>query len=611
MNNIIKKIRSFFDKFVAEYVYNGKFVAFVTVICIVVMTAVFTQFFYVSTQSVRNKAVEATQQSLKQVEINICAMMEQAENVSNMIFNNSSVQTYLQDEHSDKDDIGKRHAEYAEYETLNAFLSNINSNNNDIVEIRLFVNNSKQYAHEHYRFFSEDDFKREPWYDTAVDAKGKVRWTSVYNEGSMTISCVRVIESLSAYDKVIGALAVDLPAKRLTRILSDASVFGENNTYLIDKNGRVIAAPKTDEVGTALLNSDMTQINQNSAGSEKYEVNGVKNCVIYQEVEGTDWKLAAVVPWTDISSYRTVMYSMSMITIIAFIVIFLTVLIAANLFSYSMRKKIKELAVWIEKENVENLENNIHNGSYDIQRLQNGIEDMLLQINNTMREYHKAKDKEREAHMKALQAQINPHFLYNVLDAVNWMAVKIGADDICFMVENLAEYFRLSLNKGKNIVTVADEIELSKIYLAIQNRRFSDCVTTIYDIDNEVYDYLIPKISLQPIIENALIHGIKEKKNHTGHIVIEGKKENGYLIIKISDDGIGMTEEQLKNCMKLIPDTQKSYTKNGYGLYNVDERIKLFSKDDNCGLSMKSVYGKGTEVTIKAAAKKQPSETED
>lgn len=610
MNNKRKRIEKLFEKF-AVNLYNGKFVLLATVICTVVMIALFMQFFLGFTKSVRERTVDAAQQSIKQVEINILATMKQTENISDMICNNSSIQTYL-DTPTGGNNIARYHAEYAEYDVMNDFFNSTVNIGDDIIGIRLFVDNEKKYSHEHYYFFSEDDLKLEPWYQTAMEAKGKVRWVFNYESDSPKVSCVRMVKSLSVYDKTIGALAVDLPEKKLMKILSDISVLsndGENNVYLIDENGLVISASRDAQIGEELIDSeDMKEIRSSAVGTKRYGQGRKSSCIIYRQIEGTDWKIAAIVPWKEISSYQTVMYSMPVITVIIILIVFLTVLFAANFFSYSMRKKIRELALRIEKENIDELEKkDIHRDVYSMQRLQDGIEDMILQINNTMREYHKAKDKEREAYMQALQAQINPHFLYNVFDAINWMAVRIGADDICFMVEHLAEYFRLSLNRGKAIVTVADELKLLKIYVTIQNRRFSDCVTMDYNIDEEFYDYLIPKISLQPIIENAIIHGIQEKRGYKGRIVIDSKIDSGYLIITISDDGIGMKEEKLKNCMKLDAVSQHEYTKSGYGLYNVDERLKLFSKDDNCGLSIESVYGEGTVVTMKITAKKEQS----
>ena len=604
-SSIKRKLRKVFDTFIAKYLYNGKFVLFVTIICIIVMSIVFVQWLYISSKDMHDKIIGATQQTLKQMEINICATMEQTEDISNMIFNNSSIQAYLNEEHIYESDISKRHAEYAEYETLKTFFNNINSNKDDVIGIRLYVDNDKQYSHEHDLFFSREDLERETWYGDVEQANGRSIWVSSQLNDGVTISCVRMLKSMSVYNKVIGALALDLPQKKIMNILADID---ENNVYLIDEDGSIIASHDMSAGGTELLKSeDMLTINRSSSGWQKYKINGIDECIIYQNVDGTNWKLAVVMPWESISSHRIAMNSVSMITIVVILIIVLTILIVSNWFSYSIRKKIRELAVRIQ---TENSEDNVQKYSNDIGKLQSGIDDMILQINNTMRKYQEAKDKENEAHMKALQAQINPHFLYNVLDAINWMAVKISAEDICFMVDNLAQYFRLSLNKGKNIVTVADELELSRIYLEIQNRRFSNCVTTIYDINEDIYDYLIPKISLQPIIENALIHGIKEKKGYMGHIVISGRIEENYLIIAISDDGVGMSEECLENCMKFASNAEKSYTKSGYGLYNVDERIKLFSKDNTCGISMKSVWGEGTEVTIKVIAKKESNQEE-
>jgi two-component system sensor histidine kinase YesM len=190
----------------------------------------------------------------------------------------------------------------------------------------------------------------------------------------------------------------------------------------------------------------------------------------------------------------------------------------------------------------------------------------------------------------ALQAQINPHFLYNTLENINWMAIRKNAPEISSLVTTLAKYFRLSLNKGKILVSIEDEIELIKTYLAIQNARFDGGLDYEINIDPECKNYSIPKLTLQPIVENSVLHGILKKPEKSGNITIETQFQEDELLIIITDNGVGMEQERVA---QLLNSQQSSH----YGLFNVQERLKLYY-GEKYGMRIASIPGQGTTVTL-------------
>jgi len=202
----------------------------------------------------------------------------------------------------------------------------------------------------------------------------------------------------------------------------------------------------------------------------------------------------------------------------------------------------------------------------------------------------------RKAEFELLQSQINPHFLYNTLDAIIWSAEAGNQKQVVNMVGNLSDFFRLSLNKGKETVLVREELQHVRSYLEIQQIRYQDILHFEIDVPEKLNDYKIPKLTVQPVVENALYHGIKNKRGG-GTIKITAEEKPDFFTIVVEDDGKGMSEERLREVRKAI---RESATEQNvvYGLYNVNERIRL-NYGEGYGLHLESILDKGTRVVIR------------
>jgi len=201
----------------------------------------------------------------------------------------------------------------------------------------------------------------------------------------------------------------------------------------------------------------------------------------------------------------------------------------------------------------------------------------------------------RKAEFELLQSQINPHFLYNTLDAIVWLAESGEQQRVVDMVENLSDFFRTSLNQGKDIVTVKEELEHVRSYLEIQKVRYQDILQFEIDVPEELKCYLIPKITIQPLVENALYHGIKNKRG-LGTIRVKGVLKKDCFVLTVEDNGIGMTEERLKQVREGL-ENKVPNEKDIYGLYNVNERIRL-NFGEKYNIELESVYTEGTCVYV-------------
>lgn len=243
-------------------------------------------------------------------------------------------------------------------------------------------------------------------------------------------------------------------------------------------------------------------------------------------------------------------------------------------------------------------------GTYELAVLKESFNLMVEELGKLVEDIKIEQLNLRAAELKLLQEQINPHFLYNTLDAIIWLAESGDTAHVVNMVASLSDFFRTTLSKGKDFITVDEEKRHIQSYLEIQQFRYQDILE--YDIcfSEEVYQYEILKLTLQPLVENALYHGIKNKRG-LGHIQVLGKKEGDSLVFKVRDDGIGMTEERLKEVKQLIkgewPSSQES---SGFGLFNVNQRIWLYYGPEY-GLTVESIYHKGTELQIVIPAVKK------
>lgn len=235
----------------------------------------------------------------------------------------------------------------------------------------------------------------------------------------------------------------------------------------------------------------------------------------------------------------------------------------------------------------------------EIHTLGEGVEQMVARMDNLMRESTEKQERLRVAELALLQAQINPHFLYNTLDTIIWLIEAEKAEAAEKMVSDLSDFFRHTLSNGKDIVSLEDERKQVTSYLQIQQVRYKDILTYSVDIDEDIMNKMLPKLTLQPLVENALYHGIKEKRGG-GTIKVKGARFGDEIIIKVVDDGAGIAPERLAELKKAMNGEERV----GFGLVTVHERLKLFFGDE-AGLEVESNVGAGTTITVRIPDKEE------
>ncbi|CAN7440617.1 sensor histidine kinase [Paenibacillus sp. LjRoot56] len=546
-----------------------------------------------SSRILQEEVTQTMQQTLKQAGINLSSRLNYVQNSSNSIFMNNKLYENL-------DPASPIIERIAQSKELRNLLESVQTAP-DIVRARVFTDPGNLYGFDLLNLFPLDSLKDRPWNNEVMNAGGSIVWTGIYEENYLDsgpariLSCARLLRHPRNFAQSLGVLMLDVPEKMLTEIISELNFPAQSRVYIVDRSGTIIYSAEQSVIGTK------TALERESdEGIIKRSENGVEVFEVRAPIRAADWRLVLEVPKTGLTHRTTTLSQWSGIaTVVGMTIMFLILVFMLLAFVINgMNRRIKSVVKTIRTEGVEGLEE----PGGDFRLLERVVDHLVHRVKDLMEEAYRSKMLEREAELRALQAQINPHFLYNTLDTINWLAISREADDISHLIESLSDYFRLSLNKGKDHVCVVDELELSRVYLEIQQNRFPSTFEFVIEADPEASRCVIPKLTLQPIVENALLHGIRKNKGKIGMINIHAKRCGDVLEITIKDNGIGMDEQLASSLLSTSrPLLHAEGNGSSYGLYNVNERIKLMAGSDY-GLTVRSRLGEGTVVIVRLKA---------
>lgn len=314
-------------------------------------------------------------------------------------------------------------------------------------------------------------------------------------------------------------------------------------------------------------------------------------------MDNVGWGIALLVPMNEVTGSGDVIRIFILILVIVFIVI---AALLAFILANRLTKRIRLLA-----EVMKNVEHGNYgqpvavDGNDEISLLQLRFNKMTGEIHSLVEEVYRSQLSKKSAELRVLEGQINSHFLYNTLETIRWMAFALQAHDIVKVVEALAKFFRISLNKGKEIISVEQELEHIRAYLDIQNMRFKGRIRYSIEASTEVLNCRMIKLLLQPLVENAIVHGIQGRPDKSGHIAIAVKQDQDKLVLTVSDDGVGMRQEEADDV--LVSEDK------GYGLRNIVQRVKLYY-GDCCGIRIVSAPGAGMLVELTVADHIEPQQ---
>lgn len=398
-------------------------------------------------------------------------------------------------------------------------------------------------------------------------------------------------------DNKVGFINGAVSLNRVSNIAYDIDIYNgfswimntDTDIYSVDKkilNRNFVSNEDIDLIASSFKDNTLGSISLS-------DVKDNKSKVFYSYIPNSyNWVLCTIIKEAEINSQ--IDYMTDLVIILA-LVFFIIAIIVAIIISGSIVKPIQNL-----KNNMTNVSNGDLNSYYksntkdEISDLGVYYNEMLDNLKLSILEIKKIERLKREAELKALQSQINPHFLYNTLDTIQWKALEYNNIEVANIVNSLSGLFRVSLSGGKEFITIEEEINHAKYYLEIQKIRYKDKIEYKFNVDNDIDHFLIPKLIIQPLIENSIYHGIKTK-DQNGFIDINVYKEDNYIYIKVSDNGLGIKKDKLSEILLNLYNSKES---EHYGLYNVNERLKL-TFNDMYKITIVSEYNKGTEVIIK------------
>ena len=448
---------------------------------------------------------------------------------------------------------------------------------------------------------------KEEWFINALNKTENVHFSrphvqKIFENGDngyrWVISMSRAVEITTSGSTEQAVLMIDMAYQGLDSVLDEVSLGNGGYIYLMDSAGEIIWHPKFELIASGRVKENNLLTATYSDGSIEEEFNNMVQTVVIKTVGYTGWKLVGVIKGTGISlnTLKTRLFIVFVISLIIFIVVLIN-----SYISFRVTDPIRELEKSVKKLEEGNLDADIYmGGSYEIQHLGKSVQDMKYRIKGLMQDIVTEHEEKRKSEFNSLQAQINPHFLYNTLDIIVWQIENEKQSEAVHTVTALARFFRLSLGKGKNIVTVKAEIEHVKNYLMIQHMRFKNKFDYEFDVENDVLELSSLKLMLQPLVENAIYHGM-EFMDGDGLITIKAWREDNELYLSVADNGLGMTEDKV-NLILAGRSNSGNGRGSGIGVKNVNERIKLYF-GEGYGLKIDSEPDVGTTITIHLPAK--------
>ena len=323
---------------------------------------------------------------------------------------------------------------------------------------------------------------------------------------------------------------------------------------------------------------------------------GERRMVIVKTISYTGWKLVGVIP---MSGFRLGTVSTRLFTVLILLMTTLALLVINRLVTNRITRPILRL-----NRSIQNMEggkvdpDSVYiGGPTEIENLGRSLQGSFKQVNALMDDVVREQEERRRSELDALQSQINPHFLYNTLDSIVWMIEGERNADAVFMVTQLASLFRISLSKGRTVISIRNEIVHARNYMNIQKVRYKDTFEVRWDIEEEILEYCTVKLVLQPILENAIYYGV-EPMGDEGEIIVSGKKEGKDIYLTVRDNGLGMPQEKVDQLLSDEEHEEREHKHgSGVGLINVHKRIMLrFGRQ--YGLVIESEPDEGTAVTI-------------
>ncbi len=438
---------------------------------------------------------------------------------------------------------------------------------------------------------------QEEWLPKIIEADGGAVIIGIHQHKQKipgtgyVISIGRLIKDKSSRES-IGLIIIDVDIEQLEQLWMDRGITKNTLFYLIDDNGRIIYSQDRKQVNQSVYDIFNEDIDFDAEPGRTVHLNGTRYQLISSQSVISKWRAVSIIPENELFSYNEEMYKITLI--IGAIVVVLS-LGGIYIITTSITRPIYELSGTMRKIGEGNF--NLDVGKYygEMGVIGNAVNALQTKIKELIRKIYLEEEEKRRAELNALQAQINPHFLYNTLSAIKWMANIQGAVGIEKALNSMAFLMAYTSKWNSDYISIADEMVFVENYISILDIRYYNKFSVNYDIDESVYNCKTLKFLLQPIIENSVFHGF-EGLHTKGEINIKIVRENGNIVFTVADNGQGFDADKLKSILEQDEGSNKQKF-NSIGLSNVHKRIKLHFGEEY-GITIHSRPGEGTKVVI-------------
>ncbi len=545
------------------------------------------------------KVNEASVQTLYSIKTNVDLFFDNVSNYSKMILSDNDLQTILRK--------GNIYSDLNTQSRVGAYIHRMIQTFPSISSVYIFDNSDNYYVvNEQLSIpFALKSVKKAKWYKEVVDKKGAYV-LSLNGDGAFEIdkncnyiSIIRLIRDIDN-TRNLGVLVINIPDTAFKECYANI-MDNYNNTSITfwDKNrqsiirfnwieeGKQPVEPIIDETE---IKSLLNKFDGTDHGYMTKKINNTEYLISFVLEERHNWTITSAIPFAEVSDESEKMGFVGFITILLnSIILFMGTIVISRWITVPIHKLLKSMNA---VKRGEFREVNINEGNNEIGQLRDGYNMMIREIQDLIKSVIAEQKTIRKAELNVLQAQIKPHFLYNTLDSINSLALSGKINEVCDLVDALGGYYRHSVSKGREVITLGEELDIVKNYLKIQKVRYEDMFEVNYNIEESCLDTKILKLVLQPLVENALYHGIRAK-GVPGSLNINIMKEAQQVCICIEDDGVGMSDYEIQK----ILDSKVGSAESSFGLRGTIERLKIYCNNEDT-FQLYSEIGKGTKIII-------------
>lgn len=561
-------------------------VAILVLSAVLIVTAVSVKY---TDSAIFENSVLYTQTITKQINQNIDSYITYMDNIVSVISGSEDAQYYLFRESSDRGH---------EKRLLEQFRI-ILKGRSDIKNIGLVCDEGNSLFNTGYQTENPDlDLSTQEWYKKAVESRGESILTSshvqhvIEGERPWVITMSRGIANLVGSRASKGAVFIDLNYSAISELCDQNSIGDKGYVFIVDQDGNIVYHPQQQQLYNELQTENIDAVM--NAKTDTVTVGKGEHEKIYtiSRSEKTGWTVVGCMNVAELlkgsrQAQRVYVVCAAGLIVLALI---LSRLLARNITYPIQRLRDSMKKVQTGEFPTIDLEVSSEN---EIGSLTKSFNVMTHRIQELMAQNIHEQEQKRKSELKALQSQINPHFLYNTLDSIIWMAEGKKNEEVVLMTASLARLLRQSISNEDELVSIGQEAEYARSYLTIQKMRYKDKLEFQIDISPAIFGVKIIKLVLQPIIENAIYHGLKYKDSK-GFLIVRGYQEGEKAVLEVEDNGVGMDEETLSH---IFEKHKVNYHSNGVGVYNVQKRLKLYYGEEY-GIVYKSKKNEGTRAVI-------------